>query len=859
MIDDAAEKTESVELGEEQKPCRATVVMRRNVLKTRAFEMNTRVSIAVVGSGPGGLSAAARAAEAGVSHILLEQASAPANTIQRYQKGKHVMAEPNILPLRSPMRFEAGTRERILGDWVDGLAEHRVNARFGAEVVRIKGAKGDFLLTLQDGTEVGAEHVILGIGLQGNPRRLGVPGDGLPCVQYTLDDPDEYRGETIVVVGAGDAAIENAVSLSKQNVVYLVNRSAEFSRCKDGNLALILKAIESGKVICLYSTQCASLLETPGGEKPYSLSLNAATGEMHLPCDRIIARLGATPPRKFVESCGIRFPSDDPSSLPVLSTSYESSVPGLYVIGALGGYPLIKQAMNQGYEVVEYIRGNPVVPADEPLLATKFRGIPGHSTVTETLQAMQQRIPLFSGVNPLMFRELMLGSAVHVLGHGDIVFKRNDYTNSFYTVFNGGVEIRIDDSQPDKIIPLETGQFFGEMGLLSGRRRTATVRAGRDCILIETPRRDVLKLLSSVEQARAVVDQTFIVRAIQSGFARRAKTADLLPIAAKSRLNRFKAGETVFSEGEEADALHLVRSGSLAVIRSAGGHEVVTSYVAAGNYVGEMGLMGNTRRSATVRATVATETISLDAATFAELLQQNPALRAELEETVRQRVASNTRLEGNDNAGGLISFLLKQGLGEATDVLLIDEALCVGCDNCERACAATHGGTSRLDRAAGPTFAEVHVPTSCRHCEDPHCMKDCPPDAIRRSPNGEVFIEDNCIGCGNCERNCPYGVIHLAGPPPESPGLLSWLMFGGGKDMGHDRLRGLGRAPDHGHAEGGGTGKEVRKEAKKAVKCDMCKGIDGGPACVRACPTGAALRVSPEEFVAFVQQEASRF
>ena len=35
---------------------------------------------------------------------------------------------------------------------------------------------------------------------------------------------------------------------------------------------------------------------------------------------------------------------------------------------------------------------------------------------------------------------------------------------------------------------------------------------------------------------------------------------------------------------------------------------------------------------------------------------------------------------------------------------------------------------------------------------------------------------------------------------------------------------------------------------KQAVKCDMCKDIDGGPACVRACPTGAALRLSPEEF-----------
>ena len=70
--------------------------------------------------------------------------------------------------------------------------------------------------------------------------------------------------------------------------------------------------------------------------------------------------------------------------------------------------------------------------------------------------------------------------------------------------------------------------------------------------------------------------------------------------------------------------------------------------------------------------------------------------------------------EVEPDTGNLVSFLLSQGLGEATDVLLIDESLCVRCDNCEKACADSHDGTSRLDRQAGPTFANIHVPTSCR-------------------------------------------------------------------------------------------------------------------------------------------------
>jgi Fe-S-cluster-containing hydrogenase component 2 len=40
---------------------------------------------------------------------------------------------------------------------------------------------------------------------------------------------------------------------------------------------------------------------------------------------------------------------------------------------------------------------------------------------------------------------------------------------------------------------------------------------------------------------------------------------------------------------------------------------------------------------------------------------------------------------------------------------------------------------------------------------------------------------------------------------------------------------------------------------KLAIKCDMCSGIEGGPACVRACPTGAAIRVAPEKFLKFTK------
>ena len=112
--------------------------------------MAERFKIAIVGSGPSGLSAAGHAAEIGASHVLLEAEQHPADTIFKYQKGKFVMAEPSILPLRSPFSFEAGSREAILDKWNEEIAKHKVNLRKGTQVAAIAGQKGAFAVTLLD-------------------------------------------------------------------------------------------------------------------------------------------------------------------------------------------------------------------------------------------------------------------------------------------------------------------------------------------------------------------------------------------------------------------------------------------------------------------------------------------------------------------------------------------------------------------------------------------------------------------------------------------------------------------------------------------------------------------------------------
>ena len=293
--------------------------------------------IAVIGAGPGGLSAAAHAAELGVSHILLESSPKIANTIQKYQKGKHVMAEPGILPLRSPIQFEAGKREVVLDVWEEDIASHDTNVKYGAAVSKIKGDKGNFTIGLTNGDRICAKDIILGIGMQGNPRTLGVPGDNVSFVQYQLDDPDAYSEETIVVVGAGDAAIENAIALAANNKVYIVNRKDEFARAKEANLKLILAAIDSKTIECFYGTTPARIESADGDEYSGMFILDTQEGEAQVPVHRIIGRLGAIAPRALVESFGIEFPNNDPDAIPALSNQYESNVKGLYFSGALGG------------------------------------------------------------------------------------------------------------------------------------------------------------------------------------------------------------------------------------------------------------------------------------------------------------------------------------------------------------------------------------------------------------------------------------------------------------------------------------------------------------------------------------------
>src|SRR3546814_9040911 len=130
-------------------------------------------------------------------------------------------------------------------------------------------------------------------------------------------------------LGVAEEALENRVTI--------LNRSKEFARAKAKNVADLTEAGENGTIDIRTETQ-PKLVEEGW------LTLETPDGDERIACDTIVARLGSVAPRAFVESMGIEFTGPDREAFPKLSPTFETSVPGLYVIGALAGYPQIGRA-----------------------------------------------------------------------------------------------------------------------------------------------------------------------------------------------------------------------------------------------------------------------------------------------------------------------------------------------------------------------------------------------------------------------------------------------------------------------------------------------------------------------------------
>lgn len=116
----------------------------------------------------------------------------------------------------------------------------------------------------------------------------------------------------------------------------------------------------------------------------------------------------------------------------------------------------------------------------------------------------------------------------------------------------------------------------------------------------------------------------------------------------------------------------------------------------------------------------------------------------------------------------------------------LDTTKCTGCRSCQSACKSwnalpyepeTVSGDQeltapsrlsaitwtrvRFDRFDGNASSWSIIHEKCNHCASPECLKICPEKAIYKNDGWTVIDHDRCIGCGACEKACPYAAVHV--------------------------------------------------------------------------------------------------
>ena len=370
------------------------------------------------------------------------------------------------------------------------------------------------------------------------------------------------------------------------------------------------------------------------------------------------------------------------------------------------------------------------------------------------------------------------------------------------------------------VAQLGRDELFGEMTCLSLYPRSATVRALEDTEVLEMLR-NVLYMLQKNRTFKVELERRYRERALATHLRSVPIFADVSEefinqLRDRVTLIPFQPGQVIFRQDEPADSFYLVRIGFVKVTQSLPGGEIVLKYLARGDYLGEIGLLRGGARTATCTALDHVELVQIRADDFHEMMRRFPAIQARLMDVARARIGENQ--ERHERVASLpIGDFLTQGLMEAQNLLLLDLDRCTRCDLCVRACADAHDGVTRLVRD-GLRFDKYLVATSCRSCRDPLCMIGCPVGSIRRRDSLEILIEDWCIGCGLCAKNCPYGNINIH----------NFTV------MVADETR---------------PGRRRAVVREKATTCDLCHDLKE-PSCVYACPHGAAMRVEPLSFFA---------
>ena len=462
---------------------------------------------------------------------------------------------------------------------------------------------------------------------------------------------------------------------------------------------------------------------------------------------------------------------------------------------------------------------------------------------------------------------------------GEAIMCQGDWGgNTFYFSVDGELHVFVADESGEKkkVGAVEQGTVFGEMSILAGMPRNATIvaaPAGGEVTILEMVR-PALRLLRSLKKFAEKVDATYRLHGLGNAITTiQEETGDALSaieLIALGNLAQFMAygkHHLLVEEGKPIDRLFLIRNGWVRRVRGVPIYQNVSEstaqsalipedFLGAGNCLGLEALSGQATWQYSASLMARTEVLEIS---LAELRADR-----ELCERVQKAFAGfsvaddDTSLQARAETKVLAAAEkeISTGIVDAVNLLVMDMDLCIRCGNCSLACHKVHGQSRLLRRGihierprqiGKEATQHALAPSVCMHCKDPECLTGCPTGAIFRDPKGQVDINMlTCIGCFDCATQCPYNAITMvprAGSPTVPLDLKS-------------RINNLFSFNVQKPAAA------VESDDMVAIKCNLCESTPLNPggalrpaySCEENCPTGALVRVNPQEYFGEIEK-----
>jgi thioredoxin reductase/NAD-dependent dihydropyrimidine dehydrogenase PreA subunit len=259
---------------------------------------NNTHQVIIVGAGPAGFAATLKAQELGLNYLTLDQESL-GGTVYKYPRGKIVMTQPVDLPITGKMHFKETTKEELLEFWKGVKDKSGINIQYQELVGKVATRDGGFELETNRG-QYSTDRILLAIGRRGTPRKLGVPGEDLPKVVYSLIDPEQYVGNKVLIVGGGDSALEAALSIvdAGGTEVSISYRSDSFSRAKAKNRERIDNYAAASRIKLYLSSNVTSITAN-------EVELEQEGQTIKIANEAIIVNAGGILPTGFLKDIGI--------------------------------------------------------------------------------------------------------------------------------------------------------------------------------------------------------------------------------------------------------------------------------------------------------------------------------------------------------------------------------------------------------------------------------------------------------------------------------------------------------------------------------------------------------------------------